>query len=819
MQTKQANIIMKTTQFGLRLFASVLLAQLLLAKPCLSHDTPVHEAITEAAALASPELTAFLAQQIGEDNAPFLARPKLLFFPGVTPDSFSVSGSSPIEWMKKGSVMEDDEIITAAFGKYSGPARFQNHFYTPTTVPPGKLTDGFNGFDSGVDSFSWAWERDSLISVRLFGVLIGTYQNHDSWQNARDYEYTALTDPIKSVRDQNLAHMLYSLGHVVHLNQDLSQPDHTRNDNHNAGPPTRDPHVWIEPYGLRTFTSRPDWFTPPPESERGWQRWRNVGFTKLEAFWDRNLYTGAYGNTAQDARALNDDANSISGTGLGLAEFSNGNFLGEDAKYRDCWPSPIQKHYFAFPTLATSTTFPEIVAAFSPYDEEATYRDGSVGTHVYIRKIADGIAVPHHSKLTYLHSWTFYSNPRGGLRDTTINDPLVLDDYHAILLPKAVKYSGGLLDYFFRGKLEVTFTSDPSNYHVHVVNKSGQQLKGGSFQLFCDDAVGNRSLVTCPALTAAYTGGLADNASFDFDFARAQGATQFIVVYKGTIGVSGSSAIDPVDEGIAIASAIFKESCAQVYRTIVVEAIPQPVLAWLSCYQQVTAAGGTIDDVHNECGWCPYEAPDGNGGLSAQDYQAALDNAQSILASIDFDTVPASAFVPTDDACPESWVAIYYQVLSPTGQWGYEWGGFWWPEEMTYYTGAPLGNSDLVIGPAGGASFEDGGWLPCPGPVARAYKTRIVGYDHMCVSERAYTAVNSEGPDGPHAFTINNCGSVPGPVVLLDGNWAPANPAGWLPDTVRSFHGKMAWIPQFDDPVFGPVPRPVPGCLDCNCTP
>ena len=87
-----------------------------------------------------------------------------------------------------------------------------------------------------------------------------------------------------------------------------------------------DPHVWIEPYGLRAFKSRPDWFTPPPDSERGWQRWRNAGFTKLEAFWDRNLYTGASGNTAQDAKALNDDANVVTGAQLGLAEFSNGNF-------------------------------------------------------------------------------------------------------------------------------------------------------------------------------------------------------------------------------------------------------------------------------------------------------------------------------------------------------------------------------------------------------------------------------------------------------------------------------------------------------------
>jgi hypothetical protein len=806
---------MKTNRFRLQLSAIFLLSELMVPKSGLCHDTPIHTSITENAASVSAGLTAFLGEQFGLNNSPFLSSPKLAFNPGSAPNMFSVSGAAPIVWMKKGSVMEDEEQYSFLLGLYSGIARPQNHFYTPTEVPAGRLTDGFAGIGTWMDSFSWAWQRNVTA-----GPSPG-YQNHDSWQNARDYEYAGLTAGSKSARDQNLAHMLYSLGHVLHLNQDLSQPDHTRNDNHNPGRPTHDPHVWIEPYGLRLFRSRPDWFTPPPESERGWQWWRDAGFTKLEAFWDRNLYTGAYGNTAQDAKALNDDANAVPGAELGLAEFSNGNFLGEDAKYRDCWPSPIQKQYFQFPTLATSTTFPEILAAFSPYDEEVTYRDGSAGTHVYIRKIADGIAVPHHSRLTYLHSWTFYSNPRGGLRDTTINDSLVLNDYHAILLPKAVKYSAGILDYFFRGKLEVTFTSDPLNYHVHVVNRSGQQLKGGAFHLFCDDSAGSRNPVDCPGLTTAYTGGLADDASLDFDVARAQVATQFVLVYQGTIGVTGNAASDPVDDGIAIAVATFKPVCTQAFLQIAVEALPQPVINWLTCYYEITAIGGTIDDVHRECGWCPYAVPNDPNNLGAgthstltqSDYQAALDTAQAMLASISFETLPVADYSSDGEGCPEVWSACYAPNFS-SGSLQYERSG-----NFGMWEGMPDPNNPgnyLYIGPSSGAQYGFGGVDPCGGVSAYACKTKFIGYDHLCVSERSY--IYNEFASMPSDFSVLSCGPVLGPSSTIDGHWAPSNPATWGPQVRTSFHGKVIWLPEVFDS-WGYEPRPVPGCLDCSCTP
>src|SRR5581483_7613028 len=142
-------------------------------------------------------------------------------------------------------------------------------------------------------------------------------------------------------RDEHLAHMLYALGHVLHLNQDTSQPDHVRNDAHYS-------KRWIENYGLNTYREQPDAF--PTMNTGGWQWWNNNGFTKLKDFWDRGIYNG-------NASALDADANN--GPLLGLAEFSNGNFLGEDAVYAE-YLRPGNIHYFPYPSRDKSTDFPSL---------------------------------------------------------------------------------------------------------------------------------------------------------------------------------------------------------------------------------------------------------------------------------------------------------------------------------------------------------------------------------------------------------------------------------------------------------------------------
>ena len=86
---------MKTNQLQLRIFAIFLISELMPLKSALCHNGPVHAVMTENAALASPELAAFLVEQFGANNAPFLTGPRLAFNPGAAPNMLNEKGVRP----------------------------------------------------------------------------------------------------------------------------------------------------------------------------------------------------------------------------------------------------------------------------------------------------------------------------------------------------------------------------------------------------------------------------------------------------------------------------------------------------------------------------------------------------------------------------------------------------------------------------------------------------------------------------------------------------------------------------------------------------
>lgn len=146
---------------------------------CSAHNEPVHVKISEVAALYSPELSAFLSDQLGANLAPFDTSPPL-FYPAA---NFEPRINAPIEWIKKGSYYEDEF------------PRFLNHFYGVTRVAE-TLTDlrpyqklFFRlAHDAGptIDSFTWATRKG-------FAPSESNRRNGESWQNSREYQYDALT--------------------------------------------------------------------------------------------------------------------------------------------------------------------------------------------------------------------------------------------------------------------------------------------------------------------------------------------------------------------------------------------------------------------------------------------------------------------------------------------------------------------------------------------------------------------------------------------------------------------------------------------------
>src|SRR5690606_15933607 len=129
----------------------------------------------------------------------------------------------------------------------------------------------------------------------------------------------------------------------------------------------------------------------------GWTYWRSIGFQKLESFWDRHQYTGQAGELNSDTIP--------GGTKLGLAEFSNGNFLGEDALYAEYF-KPGDKHYFPYPKLSSTKGFQHFKGNLAANVVVSYLKDGTAINRIPIKKHTDGIVVENHSVLLHLGTYT-----------------------------------------------------------------------------------------------------------------------------------------------------------------------------------------------------------------------------------------------------------------------------------------------------------------------------------------------------------------------------------------------------------------------------
>jgi hypothetical protein len=327
---------MKTTQYCSSCTAALAVV-LFAAGPVTvsyAHNEHVHEELSRSAFFSSDGLTSFLSDNLGSNLAPFDRLP-VLYMPPQTWDQQPNRWRPPLDWLMYGSYMEDMQDPAIGVGPFTEHfLRSSDHFYTLLRdADHSMLTDASEtpiglGLPAPLEnSFRWATAPD-VAGPEYVGISAG--QNAYRWWDARDHQFGALTNGTQFDRAQELALMLFALGHVLHVNQDLSQPEHVRNDAHI--PKRLGGHHAIEDYGRDTYLAdanrsgarRAVLFPEVPVGNRGWPHWRDAGFTKLEDFWDRHKYAGF------DATALNRDANGESGAQLGLAEFSNGNFLGED---------------------------------------------------------------------------------------------------------------------------------------------------------------------------------------------------------------------------------------------------------------------------------------------------------------------------------------------------------------------------------------------------------------------------------------------------------------------------------------------------------
>jgi hypothetical protein len=179
---------------------------------------------------------------------------------------------------------------------------------------------------------------------------------------------------------------------------------------------------------------------------------------------------------------------------IGLAEYTNANFASRDTIFTENNLSDLtpfnDKHYFPFPRRSDT-----IVVAES---QNQTWNGFQV-FRKYFEKIG-GEHVKHFAVASRLYTY-LQDDPSPVLQGF---DDKCHADYAEKLIPRAVGYSASLLDYFFRG--EIDLMADPAEAGWYKILNLTDERMTGTFSLYRDDAAGNRSLLWSKELDIAPQG-------------------------------------------------------------------------------------------------------------------------------------------------------------------------------------------------------------------------------------------------------------------------------------------------------------------------
>jgi hypothetical protein len=146
----------------------------------------------------------------------------------------------------------------------------------------------------------------------------------------------------------------------------------------------------------------------------------------------------------------------------------NANFFSDSTIFAAERYAADHRHYFPYPRKAST----DLQAYLNGSKPTVTIvdEDGKSDSGIWISKIADGEVISHFVKTGFFSKAFFILFGEGELfYRSFVRDETCHRDYASKLIPRAVGYSAGLLNYFFRGVLEI---SAPDQYVYAVTDGS-----------------------------------------------------------------------------------------------------------------------------------------------------------------------------------------------------------------------------------------------------------------------------------------------------------------------------------------------------------
>ncbi|NWF76884.1 MAG: hypothetical protein HXY53_10050 [Nitrospirae bacterium] len=389
-------------------------------------------------------------------------------------------------WLGEGGVLEDRP---GAWYDYvlRKPTRSINHFHNP--LKPAEDWD-YAGLNDVVIDISYTGQSQVLWAQNPDQNIGGKW----SWQDARKYFYIALTGKdfdgntiatTKIDKEKYFANTFRAIGQLMHLVQDASVPEHVRNDIHIL------PAYEAQVEKFRTRKAKYDFIWDSllanpiifDKSILTIPSTNPSATVPISRIIDTDRYTG--GNPDITKTILVDHQPALQS--VGIAEYTNVNFLSKDTMFESS-----TLHNFPFPRII----------------DTVLWKDTNKRT--YIKKAVNGDVVEHLAVKSWLFDYRRKYFPQYDQKMPLSLDLECYKEYASLLIPRAVGYSAGLLDYFFRGNIEISLpssgayaqTDNPSIGFTQIkllarnTTPNNEQMNNGTIELI----VGYRRAIDDPFL-------------------------------------------------------------------------------------------------------------------------------------------------------------------------------------------------------------------------------------------------------------------------------------------------------------------------------
>ena len=362
-------------------------------------------------------------------------------------------------WLMYGAIREDDnpnEDPPTPQDVAPGLRRPLHHFYDPLfdrplTYPGLFVIEGdvrknpdwaIGSMDSFHDSDTPEFRRRNTFSVfdareAMFRAL--TLMSYDG-SGYSDLAGSLDTASSERTRQTYWATTFRALGDILHLNQDMAQPQHTRNEPHSGKfcPTVKvcltghtsvyEKYIDARALGKKSFNTRKPFSTTVPLSAQALQ----IDSYPIPAFAN---YTD-YWSTAPGNQFVQ---------GKGLADYSNRGFF-TAAKNLDSMEYPFPSHF----------TSDYTIRSFTPTKWDGSAPSDPTPVHVYYGAVDDAWqqSTATDVPLTTFSVWDQFLTTSTGTPAYSLNR-VNYDAMAALLLPRAVAYSAGLINFFFRGRIDI----------------------------------------------------------------------------------------------------------------------------------------------------------------------------------------------------------------------------------------------------------------------------------------------------------------------------------------------------------------------------